>query len=187
MTGFIYHYLRLKEYLFKCTLKVLRVSASLACASSRRSLERVRRLTHGATLVAQWQGAHLSRQGTQDTQVRSLGGKVFWRRWQPTPVLLPEKASLAEEPGGSQRAGRGRVTEPSSGTGRLQAPRVPPDSRPLCCPCRTRCAHTRERLHACTDDWLELRALRGCRREANPQERGCMYAGSWLTSLDSRN
>lgn len=146
MTDFIYHYLRLKEYLFKCTLKVLRVSTRLACASLRRSLERVRRLTHWATRVAQWQRAHLSRQGTQDTQVRSLGGKVFWRRrWQPTPVLLPEKAPLAEEPGGgSQRAGRGRVTKLSAGTGRLQGPRVPPDSLPFELPLQNQvCAHTR--------------------------------------------
>ena len=28
--------------------------------------------------------------GMQETQVRSLGGKMLWRRaWQPTPVFLP--------------------------------------------------------------------------------------------------
>ena len=40
-----------------------------------------------ASLMAQWQRTHLP---MQKTWVRSLGGKIPWRRkWQPTPVFLP--------------------------------------------------------------------------------------------------
>ena len=40
-----------------------------------------------ASLMAQWQRTHLP---MQKTWVRSLGGKIPWRRkWQPTPVFSP--------------------------------------------------------------------------------------------------
>ena len=39
--------------------------------------------------------------GMQETQVRSLGGKILWRRaWQPTQVFLPGESLWTEEPGG---------------------------------------------------------------------------------------
>ena len=41
----------------------------------------------------QWLIIHLPMQEMQETRVRSLVGKILWRRkWQPTPVFLPGKS-----------------------------------------------------------------------------------------------
>ena len=56
----------------------------------------------------------------QETWVRSLGGKVPWRRaWQPTPVFLPGESPWTEKPGrlqsmGSQRFRHNWVTKNST-------------------------------------------------------------------------
>ena len=48
-------------------------------------------------------------QETQERWVQYLGQKILWRRkWQPTPVCLPEK-SHGEKPGGQQSKGSQRV------------------------------------------------------------------------------
>ena len=48
-------------------------------------------------------------QETQERWVRYLGQKILWRRkWQPTPIFLPEK-SHGEKPGGQQSKGLQRV------------------------------------------------------------------------------
>ena len=50
-------------------------------------------------------------------RVQSRGRKIPWsKKWQPTPVFLPEKIPWTEEPGGlqsvgSQRVAHGRATE----------------------------------------------------------------------------
>ena len=46
----------------------------------------------------------------QEAQVRSLDGKIPWRRaWPPTPVFLPGEFPWTEEPGGLQSIGSQRV------------------------------------------------------------------------------
>ena len=56
-------------------------------------------------------------QETQETQVRSLGGKIPWRRkWQPTLVFLPGKSHGQRNPRrpqsmGLQRVGHNLLTE----------------------------------------------------------------------------
>ena len=46
----------------------------------------------------------------QESWVRSLGGKIPWRRkWQPTPVFLPGEFPWADEPGGLRSMGSQRV------------------------------------------------------------------------------
>ena len=45
-----------------------------------------------------------------ETWVRSLVGKIPWRRaWQPPPVFLPRESPWTEEPGGLQSIGSQRV------------------------------------------------------------------------------
>ena len=45
-----------------------------------------------------------------ETWVRSLGGKIPWRRaWQPTPIFLPGESPWTEKPGGLQSMGLQRV------------------------------------------------------------------------------
>ena len=42
--------------------------------------------------VVQWKRIQLPMQETQEIQVQSLSHKILWsRKWQPTPVFLPEK------------------------------------------------------------------------------------------------
>ena len=41
----------------------------------------------------------------EELRILSLG----WRKWQPTPVFLPEKIPWTEEPGGLQSIGSQRV------------------------------------------------------------------------------
>ena len=46
-----------------------------------------------ASLTAQWVKNPPAMQETQETQVQSLSREDPWRRkWQPTPVFLPEKS-----------------------------------------------------------------------------------------------
>ena len=72
-----------------------------------------------ASLVVQWVK---NPPAMKETQVRSLGWfdpwvgfnpwvrKIPWRKkWQPTPVFLPEESPWKEEPGGLQSTGSKRV------------------------------------------------------------------------------
>ena len=50
-----------------------------------------------------------------ETWVRSLVGKILWRRsWQPTPVFLPGESPRTEEPGGLWSIGSRRVRHVSN-------------------------------------------------------------------------
>ena len=51
-------------------------------------------------------GASLMASAVQEMHIRSLGWEDPWgRKWQPTPVFLPEKIPRTEEPGGLQSIG----------------------------------------------------------------------------------
>ena len=61
----------------------------------------------------------------EELRILSLG----WRKWQPTPVFLPEKIPWTEEPGGlqskvSQRVGHDRATKQASKL-QMQLPILP--------------------------------------------------------------
>ena len=55
--------------------------------------------------VSQWKRICLPMQEMQDTR-SSWVGKILWsRKWQPTPVFLPEESPWTEKPGGLQSMG----------------------------------------------------------------------------------
>ena len=72
---------------------------------------------HGASQVAQYEEPPPQVQELQETLVQSWVGKIPWRRkWQPTPVFLPEKShgqkSLTSySPRGHKRVWQDLVTE----------------------------------------------------------------------------
>ena len=62
------------------------------------------------SLMAQWVKNPRARQEAQKTQSDPWFRKISWRKkWQPTPVLLPEKIPRMEEPGGLQSMGSQRL------------------------------------------------------------------------------